>query len=260
MKAIGNSAVCPKCGGGHKSKPYCLYENGWYCFSCGYTKASDRSFVPARNIHIDNPSLPPCTNNPSGFSVFAKKWLAQYYITEAHIRQYIYYCEDDSLIYPVIEDGVVTMYQRRWINTSGRKITTQGAKLPTLIENNNSDLVVLCEDYISAIRLADQYNVVCLWGTKTSYDYIRELYKKYNKCLVWLDNDESKETNSGQESAKIICNMCESVLQYRNRRRFTHNQTVTNIVTDKDPKCYSNTEIRSIIDDTSKQSRHTRGA
>lgn len=253
MKAINGSIECPKCGSSHKAKCFYIFENGYYCFSCGFSKSSDRSFS-FREIRAHNPDFPELTeftNNTNKFSIIVLKWLAQFHITLESMKKHnILYCEDDSLIYQNIQDGKVIGYQRRWLGGE-RKIITKGPKSPFLIPGNQTkpNQIVLVEDYLSAIRVhnSDNASVVCLWGTKIEYSYLKELFNEYEKCLVWLDNDTTKQTNSGQEAANKICKMAENIIYYKNRHRYTHDQTVINIATDLDPKYYSDSEIKQII-------------
>ena len=110
-----------------------------------------------------------------------------------------------------------------------------------------TNTVVLVEDYLSAIRVGQHYDTYCLWGTKCSYEFLKELFDSYETVLVWLDNDETKEINSGQEASKKICKMVNSILSYKNRKRLVPLWQVVNVVTDMDPKCYSDSEIKNIL-------------
>jgi hypothetical protein len=239
MKALSNHAECPSCGGGHKSKPFCLYENGWHCFACGYTKSSDRSFTPALDKHKHIPDLPPHTNNISLFSLSALEWLRKFNISDDDIYQYkIYSCTDDDSLLFVNNTG----WQSRNIQT--REIKTGGFKSPLLLEVD-SDICIIVEDYISAINIHKAgYNVICLWGTKISYAELSR-FKQFKTFYTWLDNDKSKKTNSGQEAAAIIGATIKSLFyEEKTRYGFTlNNYKWGNIITDKDPKYYLKNEI-----------------
>lgn len=248
MKALSNSAICPKCGGGHKSRPYCEYDNGWHCFSCGYTKASDRTFAvrESRITQDNNPSFPELNDclYYNNFSLQALKWFTQFHVTKELCYKYnIMQHPDGSIIYPNISDGTLISYQRRWLGGE-RRITTKGAKKPSFFPHENSDNIVICEDFISAIRIAEIENSLCLWGTKLDWGTIKSVVDKYDNFYVWLDNDCSKSVNSGQEAAQVICKMLENAIHYKNRKRFSHTQSVRNVVTEKDPKYYVNSEIK----------------
>lgn len=257
MKALSNSGQCPNCGDGHKSKPFCVYENGHHCFSCGFSKRIDDGYT-ARVLQRQSPSSPDwpdAQSNPDAFTLLVLKWLTKFGVTPEMCRKHnILCCNDDSVIYPsCYENGELLSYQRRWINSNTRRIITKGIKQPSLLYTDSTKqqgVLVIVEDFLSAIRVSQQYDVVCLWGTKAAYADLQKWFKKYNKCLVWLDNDATKETNSGQIAANKICVMAEGILDYRykNKSFSPRGQVVCNVVSEQDPKCYTDTEIREYIE------------
>lgn len=250
MKALSNSRDCPRCGGNHKSKPFCLYENGWHCFSCGYSKAADRGFSIRELENTINPDFPESTSEFSKFSIEAQIWLTKFSVDAELVNKYnIYYCEDNSLIFPCYEQNVLKFYQKR--NMKQRFITTFGQKQPLLLINSsalqeNAKNSVIVEDYISAIRLHDAgFNVACLWGTKVQHDKLLEWFTLFDTILVWLDNDVEKEANSGQEAAKTIKKTGNSILN--NKFGFSYCKKIVNILAEQDPKYYTKTEITNIV-------------
>ncbi len=247
---ISNSAECPKCGGGHKAKPFCVYDNGYYCFSCGYSNRVDMGYTVREQVY-KIPELGELEYNPEKFSIVNLQWLNKYFITHSTIRDFkIAQTHDGALVFPNIQNGEVVAWQKRY-NGERRLITSAGAKVPYLISSGCTS-VVLVEDYISAIRTSSVTDAVCLWGTKVSYPFLQSLFIKYTKILVWLDNDATKQTNSGQESAKIILDNLSKIV-YSKTRRYGYGGVpeieIKNVVTEYDPKCYTNTEIREIIGD-----------
>ncbi len=128
-----------------------------------------------------------------------------------------------------------------------RFITTYGQKVPKLLKSLvHCNIIVIVEDFISAIRLHQNgYNVICLYGTKAPYSLIDQLFIAYDKVLVWLDNDVEKQTNSGQEAAKVILNLGADVV--RKKYGFSDNKEIMNIVTTDDPKIYTNSEIKNFV-------------
>lgn len=252
MTYLSSSAECVNCGSQHRGKPFCTYTNGVHCFSCGYTKSYDRSFT-TRDIQGDTPrypDIPNCNWEPSKFSIINLKWLSKYYVDDKIIRQFrIGETTNNGLVFPYIIGGSVVCYQTRW-NVEPRLIVSRGAKVPAVFAVCESRTLVLVEDFISAIRVAEHCHSVCLWGTKAQYKDLQEWFNKYDNILVWLDNDSTKRTNSGQEAAKKICKTLNDVLSY-NKRRYgfglDREVTFSNIVTEHDPKMYSPSEIREII-------------
>lgn len=250
MKAISNSRDCPNCGSNHKSKPFCVYDNGWHCFSCGASKTIDTGFSirdsRIKNIREDIPEFPEAYSEFSRFSVEAQLWLTQYDITETDVREYdiYYYPGDNSLIFAIFDQNMLVFYQKR--NMRQRCITTYGNKQPKMFLNNTSNILIIVEDYISAIKVHQSgYNSVCLFGTKVDYALLEQWFILYDNIIVWLDNDSQKEVNSGQEAAKIITDRGNKILKHK--YGFSECKNIVNVVADQDPKCYLNTEIREFI-------------
>lgn len=248
MKALSNSSVCPKCGDGHKSRPFCNYANGQHCFSCGYTKSSDRGYYvvsePANNI----PEYPDATTDWSKFSLDAQIWLTQYGIDDIIARKYDIMCNGDCLIFPTFDlEGHLISYQKR--KMSERYITTHGEKSPYLLVGAGNTVIVV-EDYISAIKVhMAGYSSLCLWGTKLSRVKLQELFTLFPYCLVWLDNDTEKETNSGQKAAKHILNMGNYIIMHKYGYSGL-NRKLKNVVTEKDPKYYGINQIKKLVEET----------
>lgn len=250
MTYLSSSKECPNCSDQHKGKPFCTYENGVHCFSCGYTKSYDRSFTPNREIQAHKANFPDACFDPSKFSVSNLKWLAKYYVDAAVIRKYlIAETSNKGLVFPYFKDGQLICYQQRW-NVEPRLIVSRGSKIPALFAVREPQTLVIVEDFISAIRCAEHAHSVCLWGTKASHNDLKKWFATYSTILVWLDNDMNKETNSGQEAAKKICNTLYSILHSNNKRYGFGNvgqKTIKLVVTDCDPKVYSPSELRHII-------------
>lgn len=248
MKALANSATCPNCGGGHKSKPFCTYEDGYHCFSCGFSKRGDRSFSVREQLTVEAPGYPDdIIRQPCNFGVQNLKWLYERGLTDSDIQEFSIGEHDDHLILPCIIDNILVHYQRRRINP--RVITTHGEKHPLLTESANKNSLVIVEDLISHIRVVKNgYTSLCLFGTKMLYEDVQK-FSEYRNILVWLDNDHMKETNSGQIAAKKICKSFDNVLSYKYRQRSfsTKDYTIKNIVTDKEPKEMLNSEIRRVL-------------
>lgn len=245
MKPLSNSAICPKCGGGHKSKPFCIYENGWHCFACGYKKVSDRGYS-VHNRRIEIPEWPEAINNYESFSLNIKLWLTERGIKPDDVYKYNIYSDgQDNIFFVGCKDPL--FYQKR--NTVTREFKTYGQKVNTLLSGWRSEVLVIVEDFVSAIRVSSYTDTVCLWGTYCKIQDLAEWFKKYNKILVWLDNDVQKQINSGQQAAENIIKLAKICIQkYDSKKSWSiNNKQIINIVTDKDPKCYTDSEIKEFI-------------
>ena len=92
--------------------------------------------------------------------------------------------------------------------------------------------VVLVEDYCSAVRVGRLCNSAAVLGTHLSHPMINEIRSRWSKVVVWLDGDAAGRKGSDR--------MAEQLQQV--------GMAVTNLSTDKDPKKYTNHEIREIIE------------
>lgn len=57
-----------------------------------------------------------------------------------------------------------------------------------------SDVLVLVEDPMSAIRLAPHFHTVCLFGTTVSEQLVEEFRGKYKRVWLALDADATKQS------------------------------------------------------------------
>src|SRR4051812_35191659 len=107
MTYLSSSSECPQCGSGHKGKPFCIYEDGHHCFSCGHHKRGNRGFS-IRESRISIPTLPKVTFNPEQFSLHNLTELAKWYITKEDLRSHhIGQSEDGGVVFPNIVDDKV---------------------------------------------------------------------------------------------------------------------------------------------------------
>lgn len=252
LKALSNRKECPNCGDDHKSRPFCIYDNGEHCFSCGYTKTRDRlpKYVDKKELSTDVVNFPSnATRDPAKFSIEALMWLAEYNISSTEIYEHgILFCGDDNSLVFVNKDkdGMIVGWQKRQMKS--RYITGTGTKTPTLLSSvNNTNTLVIVEDYISALRVSYTHDSLCLWGTKLNYAKMIECFDNYDTLVLWLDNDADKDINSGQEAAKVILDAAKYCVMRWDSKRLYNPKKMYNVVSDKDPKYYLDLEIKHII-------------
>ncbi len=119
----------------------------------------------------------------------------------------------------------VTRENPKWMNVykSGRKDTFFIAK------NMFSQEVVIVEDILSAIRVSHTVDAYAMLSTHIPEDLILMLSEMYRSILLWLDRDKGM---------KIM-------ILARRYRAFGINARA--ILSEKDPKYYSDKEIRRFI-------------
>lgn len=245
--AIYSIAECPSCGGGHKSKPFAVYDDGYHCFSCGLHKRAEYNFTAKVKKDCSSFTLPTLEHDPQKFGVVVRKWLVQYHVTDDLIRQHgICEAPEDSVFMPVYIDDKLVRYSRRWLNP--RRDHMDGEYYSKPVRHVGSNVIVLVEDFISYIRVGSQYSTCCLFGTNLGNDTLTELLKTYDSIIVWLDNDAGRRDgrNPGQDAAKKIIGRLQNIIY---KKFALGNKVVYNVITEHDPKCYTDSEIRSIIDE-----------
>lgn len=244
--ALSSHKNCPNCGSDHKSKPFAIYEDGFQCFSCGYAKRSNYDFKSHTKKVAKDVKIPPLITNPSKFPLKVLERLKEFHVTDELIYKYhICATEDISLFFPVIVDGVVVKTQQRWFEP--RRDYAQGNFRFKPIIDNDDDTIVLVEDCVSFIRVGENYSCCCLFGTSIDNENLKQLLSKYTNIIIWLDNDHTKERNAGQIAADKICKKLNNMLYYKYS---LSNKVVYNVITDNDPKYYTNSQIKDIIRST----------
>ncbi len=101
----------------------------------------------------------------------------------------------------------------------------------TLLTHKDTEVLVIVEDLLSAMKINRQYNVLCLHGTNLTQHGVTNVLK-YNKYCVWLDNDNAIVKQKQLKIHKKLQQLGESVL----------------ILTEKDPKMFSNKEIKDLVE------------
>lgn len=266
---INRSHSCPYCGDGHLNSCYLMYENGDYCFSCHQGSASPENMFIYKTLKLtattaapDKLFIPPHTMNPKEFSVATLRWLADYYIYEDTIKQYsVAYSAsngvyEESLLFPVsfespnITNNVTLCdFQRRFFPS--KKFYSSPNLSRCIFELNDYDgsddgTVVLVEDYISAIRVADISNSICLFGTDINDNKLRHLMHNYSRVLVWLDEDEPGQIAAKEVIKKIIKTKEQYMMKYPYLPEHQRPIDVHNIC-NKQPKELSPYEIKNIL-------------
>lgn len=258
MGQLISMGACPFCGSGNKTPCFATYDDGFHCYSCGKHKSLDKKYYAykpqiASNTNNTTFNPPEMIKRPCDFGVNVLKWLYNYYVFDEMIVKYgIGYCsyrefgkfKGESVILPYYEDGSLVFLQQRFF--PDKIFRTMGVKdRPFTFLNEESSQIILVEDFISAIRVAEHHNVLCLQGTKLNYNALKYILESNLDIKIWLDPD-----NAGQEGAKCIFDKVVNYLKYKyNKQAFVlrKHRTVSVIVTDKQPKNYSDQQIKDII-------------
>jgi hypothetical protein len=150
-----------------------------------------------------------------------------------------------SLVFPVFgPNGNLLFCQSRYFgkNENHPKYLTSGSSetvfdimdskgrcdlFNVYIGGNN--FLVLCEDFISAIRIARNFISMPLYGSEIATYRLRILSNYFTNLVIWLDRDKLK-----------------SAIKTR-YRALSYFDNVSVIVQDLDPKEYSDEQIKEIV-------------
>lgn len=182
----------------------------FHCHNCGdsgyyrprdrLTTIRDKDAAANLNIHTTIPNRHELTKHEDydNFRVEGQLWLGQYGFTAEMCHAYgIVEC-DNGLVLPIYttKDSLhsavrVVGYQIRNYTRKPKYLTYTTynySYLPTLASTGK--LVVFTEDLLSSYKLhkAGQASI-CLLGTKLDYTLLSHIKDRYERQLLWLDDD-----------------------------------------------------------------------
>lgn len=224
---------CPKCGSrdnlgewsdGHK-----------FCFGCGFYIPSERNLSNSRPITEEkrddsdaiNHIIGNCTTNLPEKPL---KWLKQYGITDNEIQDFVYGYESerDYLWFK----GVQGHYIGRYFGESPLpRYSTMGGKPSGPLYIGHSRYGIFCEDIISAIKIGRQYTGIPVFGSHIGSETLLEAFRAFPEVGIWLDY-----------------NMKAKVARIAQKGHLLTGGRLFRIHTKLDPKCYSDEEIRNIVE------------
>lgn len=236
---------CPKCretGHDRSRNNLAVYSDGSkYCFRCGYLEtASGIQRLQTGNNYSDKPvgktiTLPSDADGVLG--VRGRRFLQQYALTERDVQVNMIMWSDyyQRLIFPYFDSTGLIGWQGRYLGDQQDKAKwfSQGdlKNITHVVGNPHSKVCVVVEDIISAIKVSHnpQVCVVPLFGSHISMSKALRLKKICDRLLVWLDKDVQTKAVKYAHTAQNI------------------GLPAHNIITDKDPKSYSDQEISEIL-------------
>ncbi len=250
MGHLISTGSCPFCNSGNNTPCFATYSDGYKCFSCGKQKNDAKYDFQQAVIIPKNPQLIQLTSNVCEFSNNVLQWLYNYYIFEKEIKAYnIYYTftkdktEESLVFYPNVKPDS-TFWQQRFF-PSKRFLTFGNKQELQIMPNIGSKLIVLVEDYISAIRVNEYANVLCLWGVHVTHHMLKVLQNFDMSIAIWLDPDRA-----GREASRLVLSRLNESMHYCSKYKAFANReprTVAIVETDEQPKNYSGFQIGKIL-------------
>lgn len=218
-------------------------DGGVYCFSCGYSRSAQgtQRLKKAAQGGTEPLAKPVCLPRDVDFELprVARDYLRGYALTQEdiNVNRIMWSEEWQRLIFPYFGEGGLLGWQGRYLgNSSGKAKWYSQGDLKDIIHTCGNEKpgfgqrpVVLVEDIISAIRVGHSCEASALFGSHLSTARAFRYSRFYDKIIVWLDKDKELYSIKLCQHLRQLGLVCRSV------------------ITDKDPKEYSDQEIVDIL-------------
>lgn len=235
MSSFKHSAPCPACranGGDRSGNNLAVYSDGHeWCFSCGYyvPPTLEYRIRPKEEIENKQGLFDNCVKE---LPQPAYAYLKQYGLTNKEIEDNYLWHESGMLIF----NGVKFHCARNFSGEGSKYVTKGKVKGNEIVfwtlEKEDDPLlssVVIVEDAISAIKVSRICSAVPLMCAVIPMELILRLSGQFKNLIVWLDPDKKKEAPREALKADPFFDK------------------VFTIWSSKDPKYYSNREIKEFL-------------
>ena len=245
---------CPQCGEGTNTNAAIVTHGikGFkvHCFACDFNEFEHKGVQTLAEIkrlkELNDAAQRYATRKielPEDFTyeipLVGRLWLYSCGITPAIWKHHkIGWCGSlERVVLPVYDnEGTLKWFQLRAVQEGQHpKYIQPSADRSSILflapaQDENSELVVIVEDYASAARVANSgYNAISLLGTKATLAHLSTI-AEYRNVIVWLDSDRA-----GRKGSYGLCKALSTVTSVRS------------VFTELDPKKYSNEQIKEII-------------
>ena len=230
---------CPECAKLGKDRDHnnlAIYDDGSsYCFSCGYykTKSGLPKLAQTQQVLREPLSLP--RDVTTVLSTAASDFCGKYDLTLTDLSNNTILWSPwyERLIFPIFDNkGELLAWQGRYLGNKEKqaKWYSQGdlKTICHLIGNKKARTLVLTEDIISSIKVGHITTVKAMpiFGSHISAQRLLQIKPLCDTICVWLDKDKEKESLKFAKTAREF------------------GIPAVSIITDKDPKDYTNDEIK----------------
>ena len=252
MSTWVSNGPCPSCGSKDNLATYS--DNHVWCWGCGYHRQGDALWAvrklsqPAEDAKTNSVVLPHDVD--TNYSTDALKWIAKYDLSRSDLlANRVLWSDDRQLLIFSLTDGegrLVAWQGRNFGEKYRTKWFGRGNLEDTFIffprNTTRVTKIVFVEDIISAIRIGKavtsaglSHVAMPVFGSHVARKRLSRCSLFTNSVAFWLDRDKAKEAIKFQRSALSL----------------GFNSSV--IITEKDPKEYSNQEILWQLGLTSQQ-------
>ena len=217
------------------------FDDGQYCHACHKQFNSKKLIVKKQEKKILE--MPKDTNVDGNIRYGTAKlpkevdiWLQQFYFTawQLEVQKEVFWSEEyQRICFPFNNNK--SCWMRTLDKTSKNKWVFVGEKSLYWLNSNidysgQAEFLIVTEDVISCIRCNEFSDSVALGGTNVNNKLLLPILLNYDKIIVWLDGDKA-----GKTASQVFYD------------RYKHLKDIQIIHTLKDPKCYSPSEIKEIL-------------
>ncbi len=226
---------CPSCG---SKDNLGVWEDGHkYCFGCKHYEPPERTLRNVQRPQEPLGTVVSANSHKYGLVLTevipprAQIWLKAYGITglEMHEYEIQYDHTRDYLVFPLDE----TVSCRYFGDKAGMpKSITYGARAHeyTYGVSEPSRTLVIVEDCVSAIKVGRQYETLPILGSDVPAFTLKWASARFDRVLLWLDRD-----------------MAVKSVQTASKAALFYGKPCTAVITEKDPKEYSDQQIAEIL-------------
>ncbi len=234
---------CPRChalGKDTRRNNMAVYDDGHsYCFSCRYYVPSPTTVTSLKQKLSRSARTTANQSYDLGDVTFRipstpKAWLTKYGVTDDEIhRESICWNEDKSLLtFPIYNGEALMGFTARYFGSNKkypRYIHKFRSGFYKLFPRPSCNIIVLTEDYVSALKVGRHYNAIPLLGAFLPLSLILSLVYQKPRLRIWLDRDKATDAIKFAQRALQYIPDCGS------------------IITKLDPKEYSDKEIQEYV-------------
>ena len=231
MSYFIHNEQCPKCraSGNDVSKDnLAVYSDDHkYCFRCGYYVPPDKTYII--KSYIEKPKEISSLTFPDtcAFTPETLAYLKRYGLTDEEIHDNLYGHEDGYAFMTSNFYLIRRLDKLPKVLTHGNVVGNE----PVFLTREPSKTIVLCEDVLSAIKIARVENSCALLKTSVHYKLLWRLASSFDKCVLFLDGD-------------MYSNMTKKLLPQVS----PYFKETKIVFSERDPKELSTSEIKSFID------------
>jgi hypothetical protein len=219
-----------------------VYDDGHsYCYSCRYYVASPTTVTNLKSkLYKQSLASPSHETLVLGQVTYAippipNAWLTKYGITddEIHLHNICWNPTKELLVFPIYNGAQFVGYSSRYFGSNpdhpryiNRQLRRGHFKL---FAHASTHVFTLVEDFVSAIKVGRQFNAIPLLGSTVPLDLILSLVYQQPRLRIWLDRDKATDAIKFSARARQFIPDCGT------------------IITENDPKDYTDKEINEIV-------------